>query len=67
VSGTPITYESATEAVRGWIASETRICITVEVSGVVLVHACGVLNKPARWDPDQDDLLLEAIGTGTRR
>lgn len=26
-----------------------------------MFHACGVLNKPVRWDADEDDVVLEAI------
>jgi hypothetical protein len=61
VPETTLSHASATETVRGWITSGTRVCITVEVSGVVLLHACGVLNKPVRWDPDEEDLVLEAL------
>ena len=63
---TPLSHASATETVRGWIDSGIRVCVTVEVNGVVLLHVCGLLNKPVRWDPDDEGVLREALGLHER-
>jgi hypothetical protein len=57
-----IAIQQAIATIRNWITAGRELRVTVEVAGIVLVSVGGRLNAPINWEPDDEDLIIEALG-----